>query len=556
MTISPPFALYYAGDAYSTAKKIMGRQAAGKALMQGIARTWPNATLRGLVDRQKAAENMSMQLRADGFAGQIDCSVLPDWRAAADAGALYYPAPPAKDIAAARNLIRPNAFSLMGVTHTLSSASVMDMLADLILPPFQPWDALICTSRAAHALVTGLHDDMRAYWRESTGATRFVEIERPVIPLGVDVQAFATDAGARETARRTLGLRAEETVFLFAGRLAFHAKANPAPVYQALEKLAGDRPLVCIEAGTFPGDDIRQAYQAAQQALAPSVRFLWVDGGDAARYRHAWRGADVFVSLADNIQETFGLTPVEAMAAGLPVVVSDWNGYKDTVRDGIDGFRIPTVVAPAGTGEQMALRHALGVDSYDRYIGCASLATVVEPQALAQAFRRLATDPALRRKMAAAGRARATAEFDWPIILQRYAELAVHLGEIRSRHTDVPAQPWPQRADPFRRFAHFSSEILGGTWRVRATPDAAARLPALMSLGMANFAFTSQTFPREAPIALLDRLNRGGEHTVDSLLAQAGLASAQALMWLWKFDLVSIRPGTTPAPARSAQSQT
>ena len=28
------------------------------------------------------------------------------------------------------------------------------------------------------------------------------------------------------------------------------------------------------------------------------------------------------------------------MAAGLPVVVSDWDGYRDTVRDGVDGFRI------------------------------------------------------------------------------------------------------------------------------------------------------------------------------------------------------------------------
>ncbi len=41
-----------------------------------------------------------------------------------------------------------------------------------------------------------------------------------------------------------------------------------------------------------------------------------------------WQAADIFTSLSDNIQETFGLTPIEAMAAGLPSVVTDWDGYQ------------------------------------------------------------------------------------------------------------------------------------------------------------------------------------------------------------------------------------
>lgn len=38
------------------------------------------------------------------------------------------------------------------------------------------------------------------------------------------------------------------------------------------------------------------------------------------------------------------------MAAGLPVVVSDWDGHRDTVVDGENGFRIPTYALPAGSG--------------------------------------------------------------------------------------------------------------------------------------------------------------------------------------------------------------
>ena len=549
MKNSPSFAIYYAGDAYSTANKIMGRQSAGKAFMRGVARTWPKADLHGLGQGAATAKAMYAQLAGDGFDGQLKWLDVPNWAALGEVGALYYPSPAAKDFSYSRNAFNPGAFSVMGVTFTLSSNGAMDQVADLVLPPFKPWDAMICISQAALDFTTRLHDEMKAWWAAQTGATRFNTPQLPVIALGVDCPSFTPDAKLRETARTALQLQAHEVAFLFSGRLSFHAKANPAPMYQALEQAAQHASVVCIEAGVFPNDAIRTGFLAAQKALAPSVRFIWVDGQDQLRYRQAWQGADAFVSLSDNIQETFGLTPVEAMAAGLPVVVSDWNGYKDTVRDGVDGFRVPTILPPAGVGGDLAMRHALGLDTYDFYIGRASLATVIEPAALAQACIALASQPELRARMGAAGLARATRDFDWPVILQRYAQLAGELTKIRLGAGPQAPEPWVQRADPFARFGHFSSQTLAGNARVLAQPSAQARLSDLRSLTMANYAFEASLLPPETIIALLSLLEKNGSQTVNELLVAAGVATpvgVRCLMWLWKFDLVQVAPVQTP----------
>ncbi|MCX7174925.1 MAG: glycosyltransferase family 4 protein [Proteobacteria bacterium] len=543
MTAQNNFAIYYAGDAYSTARKIMGRQSAGKAFMRGVARTWPKSALHGYGQGTNAATAMLAQLREDGYAGEMKWIEVPQWDALSEIGALYYPSPVAKDFAYSRNTFNPAAISFMGVTFTLSSMVAMDQVADLVVAPFKPWDAMICISQAALDFSTRLQDEMKAWLSAQTGATRFNRPQLPVIPLGVDCPAFAPQPGQREEARDKLELTDKEVVFLFSGRLSFHAKANPAPMYQALQQVAKQTPVVCIEAGVFPNDSIRAGYLAAQNALAPSVRFIWVDGNNESRYRQAWRSADVFVSLSDNIQETFGLTPVEAMAAGLPVVVSDWNGYKDTVRDGVDGFRVPTSLPPAGTGGDLAMRHALGMDTYDFFIGRTSLATVVDPTLLVEAFKRLASQPELRARMGAAGLARAAREFDWPVILRRYAQLADELARIRTAAGPQTPEPWPQRADPFTRFAHFSSQTLRGDWIVMPQCDAEARLRDLLGLAMANYALDSAMLPRETIAGLLETLGLHGAQTVDALLAAAGAstpAGIRSLMWLWKFDLVKI----------------
>lgn len=568
---SPSFSVFYAGDAYSTSQKIMGRQSAGKQFLSGLAMKYPEGRITALGPKPQGRAAIEQQLRQGGHLGAVGFDVLPRAEELKRIGTLYYPAPPTRELVHWRQQLQCNfEFSVMGVTHTLSSKGASDQISDLVIPPFQDWDALICTSKAAKRFAETIQEEMRAYLRESLGATRFSRPLLPLIPLGVDSRAYSKDDKVRAEAREGLGLNEDDIVFLFAGRLSFHAKANPIPMYWALEQAAmeikekgapaeverGSRlrgesgsaqKVVCLEAGVFPNEHIKASFFAAQAAIAPHVRFIHVDGQDESAYSTTWKAADVFVSLSDNIQETFGLTPVEAMAAGLPVLISDWNGYQDTVRHEVDGFRVPTIQAPAGAGELLALRYTMDVDTYDMYIGRASLATVVDPMSLANCTRALASDRDLRKRMGAEGKRRASECFDWQVILDRYDDLALELQQIRQaeqiRHAakTSPGVSWPARADPFKRFSHFSSGPIQSSWVVGLSPGAVKRFELIASLSAANYGFDEQLLPKQIVETWFNQIAELEHIQLSNLITRMGgltESSICALMWLWKFDLI------------------
>jgi alpha-maltose-1-phosphate synthase len=94
------------------------------------------------------------------------------------------------------------------------------------------------------------------------------------------------------------------------------------------------------------------------------------------------------------------------MATGLPVVITDWDGYRDTLENGVQGIAIPTVSAAPGDGLDIASRYRSGRFSYGGYIARTAQFTAVDIDAATTAYARLIDDPELRRKMGAAGAAR------------------------------------------------------------------------------------------------------------------------------------------------------
>ena len=71
------------------------------------------------------------------------------------------------------------------------------------------------------------------------------------------------------------------------------------------------------------------------------------------------------------------------MASGLPVVVSDWDGYRHSVRDGIDGFLIQTFVPEKVSSQDLIYRYEMNLDTYDYYCGHTSMTNIVDVGQLA-----------------------------------------------------------------------------------------------------------------------------------------------------------------------------
>ena len=112
--------------------------------------------------------------------------------------------------------------------------------------------------------------------------------------------------------------------------------------------------------------------RAAEADLAGGVEFAGFEADVWAAL-----AAMAVVVHASTTPEPFGQVVVEAMAAGRPVVATDAGGVRETVVNGVTGLLVPTGDAPA----------------------------------TAAAVTRLLRDPALRRRLAAAGRDRAVGRF-------------------------------------------------------------------------------------------------------------------------------------------------
>jgi phosphoheptose isomerase len=164
-----------------------------------------------------------------------------------------------------------------------------------------------------------------------------------VVPGGFDPAEMWPISKA--LARVSLGLPPDEPVILQLGRLVprkgidtvirAHARmVRTHDIHARLLIVGGDSndpdPALTPEIG-------RLQRIACEEGVDDSVMFVGRRGRDVLKYYYS--AADVFVTTP--WYEPFGITPLEAMACGTPVIGANVGGIKFTVRDGETGYLVP-----------------------------------------------------------------------------------------------------------------------------------------------------------------------------------------------------------------------
>jgi glycosyltransferase involved in cell wall biosynthesis len=552
--VADRLALFHPRGVQGLAGNVFGKDIANLELMQAMARHGGYQQV-DFLSAEIATEAQARELLLDDPTAPVRIvpSSMLNQAPMRAAGAVLRGQPGLQNLAWLRRITgKERDFSLIGLVHTLAPPSIRQSISMASVSPVHAWDATICTSPSVRDALSQMFDEWGEFLAERTGGSPPPRAALPVIPLGVNgarLAALADRPEARAKVRARLGLSEDDVLVLWVGRLSFFEKAYPQSMFKAVQLAArGSGPPVPLHfamAGWFPGDNDRGRYEAAARAHAPDVPVHFLDGNDRELLGELWAGADIFISLVDNIQETFGITPVEAMAASLPVVASDWDGYRSTVRDGIDGFLIPTLGGPrSGVGLTMVQRHLFELASYQSYVGEIAQYTAVHIGRAAAALAALGRSRDLRRRMGASGRERVAAAFDWPVVARQIHSLVDEMEAVRAASPDPPPpriKADPVRGDPFVSFAGFPSRVI--SLDLPLTPVAGVTGADVLGLTVAlDTAFNSLRSPLEECAQALDLLVAGKARTGRDVVAAFPMERRRmvemGLAWMAKLGLI------------------
>lgn len=167
---------------------------------------------------------------------------------------------------------------------------------------------------------------MRGVLQELYGLVSPVE----VIPNGLDLTPFRTDPQPIDRAR--FNFSKEDVIFTYLGRIA--PEKSLSLLLRAFYGVAMSYNYVRL---LFVGDGPdRENLEAQVKLMNISSKVCFTGMVDYKEVPNYLAATDIFVT--PSASETFGLSTVEAMASGLPVIGIDAPGTTDIIEDGVNGL--------------------------------------------------------------------------------------------------------------------------------------------------------------------------------------------------------------------------
>jgi D-inositol-3-phosphate glycosyltransferase len=362
------------------------------------------------------------------------------------------------DVELSQSLRRTSANSFYPISMLLHGIGnhelIYSFFLKIILEGTYRYDALVCSSSACERATLNILDSLAAHQSPllPRGASFHGVVHK--IPLCVDTDFFVP--GDSKKARAAFSLPNDSFVMLYVGKVS-PIKADLLPFLQVLRRLKRDnsaRKFLWVIAGTeLPGYvDVIMSH-ALSYGLRDNIKIIKdiCDDDKVLLYR----AADVFVALSDNLDESFGLTPIEAMSSGLPQVAADWSGYRDTVLDGQTGFLISTYWADCHK-DLRSPGQLLGWP-YEHLIMAQSIA--IDLDQMRSRIQSLIDSKQLLNTMSKKSRERAVSSFSFNAIIQQYDDLWDELSVRAHAASEHQSTQSVCPSDRYRLFSHYASNV-------------------------------------------------------------------------------------------------
>lgn len=209
---------------------------------------------------------------------------------------------------------------------------------------------------AAWKIVESLIKEYDVLWyaastRQRAMLAEFIPLEQmEICPFPVDASEFYPDKSLRISFRDAKSWNQDETVFIFTGRLSRQKRIHQ--LIQTFSKwrldskanarliLVGDADKVgepFLLQGEYEGEYFHYVYETWKKLPETEQKYIEFHGFRPNTELNAYYNAsDVFVNISVHNDEDYGMSCAEALATGLPLILTDWAGFSSFRRRGIE----------------------------------------------------------------------------------------------------------------------------------------------------------------------------------------------------------------------------